>query len=114
MTPFQILAVTGLGTLLAWEVWSLFRGGSSSTVQWLRIVIWAAAAAAIVQPGWLQALAERLGVHRAADLVLYVFVLAFLSTSFFLYAQNIKLRRELTELVRRLAIRDARPPQREG
>lgn len=73
----------------------------------LRFVVWLGAAAAIYNPGIPSWVAEQLGIGRAADLVLYVFVLAFLGVSFRFYAQGVKLQRQLTQVVRHVAISEA-------
>lgn len=74
----------------------------------LRFVVWLTAAAAIYNPGLPSWVAAALGIGRGTDLVLYVFVLAFLVVSFRFYAQGVKLQRQLTQVVRHVAISEAR------
>ena len=73
----------------------------------LRFVVWMAAAAAIYNPGLTSWVANSLGIDRGTDLVLYVFVLAFLLVTFRFYAQGVKLQRQLTQVVRHVAISEA-------
>jgi hypothetical protein len=73
----------------------------------LRCAAWVAAAVAITVPNIVQRVAEVLGIGRGADVVLYLFVLAFLWSSFFFYSRCLRLEREITELTRHIAIRDA-------
>ena len=62
---------------------------------------------AIADPDIPQAFAARLGITRGADLVLYLFVLAFLAVSLFL-PRYFRLQGQLTDVVRHLAIQNAR------
>jgi len=110
MSAFQLLAVAALAGLLARDLWYWYRSGASVVVRLLRCVVWAGAAAAIADPLLVQRVAELLGIGRGADVILYVFVLAFLWTTFFLHARCLRLEREITALTRHLAIRDATPP----
>lgn len=107
MSGFQILAVVLLGGLLLRDLWNWSRSGASALVRLLRCAVWIGAAVAIAVPNIVQKVAEKLGIGRGADVVLYLFVLAFLWTSFFLYSRCLRLEREITELTRHLAIRDA-------
>lgn len=106
MTAFQILAVSLLGLMLARDLWQWSRGGSA-VVRLLRLAVWVGAGVAIAVPNLVQKVAEALGIGRGADVVLYLFVLAFLGVSFFLYSRCLRLEREVTELTRHLAVRDA-------
>jgi hypothetical protein len=71
-------------------------------------LIWLAAAVAITRPDWVQEAAIWLGIGRGADVVLYLFVLAFLATTFLFYARQLRQQQEITQLVRHLALREAR------
>lgn len=106
MNAFQILALSFLAAAVAWEARQVVRG-EIGPGRWFRVFIWCLAAVAVARPGLVQTAATDLGIERGADLVLYVFVFAFLGTSFFLYAQNVKSQREITQLVRYIAIHQA-------
>jgi hypothetical protein len=108
MTLFQVLAVSVLAALVAWEVFLLLRRGWRGAFPVVRTVVWLAAALAIAFPMAVQTVAVWLGIGRGADVVLYVSVLGFLGLAFYLYARQIRLHRQLTEVVRHLAIQDAR------
>jgi hypothetical protein len=108
MTPFQWLTLPILGLLLVWEGVRLGRGLGSRWFTLFRAVVWASAAAAIADPNLTQRVAGALGIGLGANLVLYVFVLTFLGTSFFLYARLLQMQQQITVLVRYLAIREAR------
>jgi hypothetical protein len=107
VTNFQILAEIVLGSLVLWELITWARGPWPQRFRLLRLLIWSAAALAIAFPGAVQQLAGFLGIGRGADVVLYLFVLVFLGTSFFLYARCRRLEQRLTLLVRHIALREA-------
>ena len=66
------------------------------------------AAAAIYNPHLTSMAAGAVGITRGTDLVLYVFVLAFLAVSFTFYARSLRLERQLTDVIRHVAIQEAR------
>ncbi len=74
----------------------------------IRFLVWLAAAAAIYNPGLTSWVANWLGIDRGTDLVLYVFVMAFLAVTFRFYAQGVKLQRQLTQVVRHVAMSEAK------
>jgi hypothetical protein len=107
MSPFQLVALSGLAALLACEFVRLARGGQSGRAWLVRALVWLAAGIAVAQPLLLQHLANLLGIGRGADVLLYLLVFAFFGTSFFLYARTVQLQRQLTQLVRRYALENA-------
>jgi hypothetical protein len=107
-TPFQWIAVPALLLVLLWELASWLRAPSWRSQRVLRMLIWLAAALAIADPDLTQRLATAVGITRGADLVFYLFVLLFIVVSFYFYAQHVRTQRVLTELVRHLAIQEAR------
>lgn len=108
MTAFQWLTVPILVGLLLWDVWHFGKGPLTVGSRLMRMTLWFTAILAILRPDWVQRIAEMLGIGLGANLVLYLFALAFLWTSFFLYARIIRLRQDITEVVRQLAILQAR------
>ena len=78
MNLFQWLTLSVVAAVLAAEFLGLCRKSAGRKSRLLRIAVWSAAAAAIVDPGIPQAIAIRIGIGRGADLVLYLVVLAFL------------------------------------
>jgi hypothetical protein len=107
MTPFQIVALSCLAVVVAWEFVLMRRGGPKGGTWLVRIGVWMAAAIAVAQPLLLQHLANLLGIGRGTDVLLYLLVFAFFGTSFFLYARTVVLQRQLTQLVRRYALDNA-------
>ncbi len=107
MTPFQIGSIAVLTILVLRELAELRKGPVAHLSHWLRAVVWLAAALAIGFPDGVQQLAEAVGIHRGADLVFYLFVLAFLGVTFYFYSRHIRTQRQITQLVRHLAIQQA-------
>ncbi|GBD36863.1 hypothetical protein HRbin36_01991 [bacterium HR36] len=108
MTVFQWIAVPVLFGFLVWDIWHFGKGPLTTGSRLMRMTLWLTAALAILRPNWVQRIAEMLGIGLGANLVLYLFALAFLWTSFFLYARIVRLRQDITEVVRQLAISQAR------
>jgi small membrane protein len=106
-STFQIVSVTVLTLLTVRDLFGLSRPAGGSTVRLVRSTVWVGTAVAILYPGITQEVAYLLGIGRGADVVLYVFVLAFLWTAFYLYSCHLRLKREVTSLVRQLAIQQA-------
>src|SRR5262245_40812417 len=108
MNAFQWLTLPVLALLLLWELVRLWRGPVSWGAWLLRTATWAAAAVAIAVPNLTQDLALALGIGRGTDVVLYFVVFIVLGTSFYFYSRYVRLQRQLTQLVRHVAIREAR------
>jgi hypothetical protein len=109
VTVFQWITLPVLGLLLLKDTYALlFRHPSFRRDRLVRVAVWAAAFAAIAVPELTSQVANAIGIQRGADLVLYLFVLAFLGTAFYFYSQNVRLQRQLTDVVRHIAIQEAR------
>jgi hypothetical protein len=107
MTLFQIVSLSILLVLFIREVNGY---GRTATLWWgrgLRAAVWLSAALAIARPDWIQFFAESVGIHRGADLVFYLFVLAFLGVSFYFYARLVRTQRQMTQLIRHTALQEA-------
>ena len=108
MTPFQWICIVSLGTLSLIELARLFWGRGSKRNPLLRGIVWVTAMIAIMMPHLLSDVAHIVGISRGADLVLYIMCLTFMMTTFFMYSRYVRLRNEMTLLVRHVAIREAR------
>lgn len=73
----------------------------------IRWLVWTAAFTAIADPALTSDVANAIGIQRGTDLVLYIFVLSFMGTAFFFYAENLRLNRQLTDIVRHIAVKEA-------
>lgn len=102
MNRFQWLACTALAGAALFDLQRFAR--RRELVRLLRALVWVAAAAAIARPDLVTFVANALGIGRGADVVLYLFVLAFLAVSFFQYGRQVRLQRRFDALVSRLAL----------
>lgn len=111
---FQLITLPILALLTLGSIVRLARGGHRRDVTLLSILIWLAAAAAIIRPSVTADIAHALGIGRGADLVFYLVAIAFLASVFYFYHQVVVLRSEVTALVRILALQEAEKdlPQR--
>ncbi len=108
MTPFQYISITILSVLAIREFFGLWKTNASRGIgRWVRGAIWLAAAVAIFRPDLIQVIAEQVGVQRGADFVFYLFVLLFFGVSFYFYSRFVRMQRQITQLIRQLAIQEA-------
>ena len=115
MNAFQILALTFLTVLAVLTVEAAARGGIRKRIASFWLFIWIAAAVAFAWPRAVGLLAKALGIGRGADLVMYCSVVMTLVGFFYTYTRFRRLDRQLTLLVRRLAIAGAKgPAERDG
>jgi hypothetical protein len=107
MTPFQIILVAVLSLVALATVALAMRGsiGRLAGVGWLAVT--GAGIVFAIRPNWTTDIAHLLGISRGTDLLLYLLVLAGLQGFLLIYLKLRRVRRELTLLVRELAIREA-------
>lgn len=108
MIPFQIIAVPLLFSLAARAVYGAVRSGMGRRTALLSAFIWLGAAACILRPDLMTAIATRLGIGRGADLVLYVFCLGVLVLAFLGKVRMDGINSDLTTVVRHLALNNPR------
>lgn len=107
MSTFQILIVCcGVG-LLAGTVAGAVRRTFSRRVGAFWSLVWLAMIVAVIDPSRITRIARALGIGRGADLLLYVSVVVMLVGFVMVYARLHRLRRDVTLLVRELAVRGA-------
>jgi hypothetical protein len=111
MTAFQLLTIVPLGLLALWELLAILRRAEGRPMRCLRLLAWVTAAIAIANPGIVQRMAVATGIDRGASLVLYLFVIATMISAFYFYARQHDLQRQITELVRHSAIKEAKRGQ---
>ena len=83
------------------------RVGMRAGARLLAVLLTVAAIVAVANPDLTQALAERLGVARGTDLLLYSLVVVFVLTSLGLYFRLRRVDVQIQLLARRIAIADA-------
>ena len=109
MTLFQILALIVVGCLFVVTVIAMLTGRVARRDGILWSIAWLAAGAAITWPGVTAVVARVLGIGRGTDLVMYCAVVMMLVGFLMVYVRLRRLQRDMTLLVRHLAIREAVP-----
>jgi hypothetical protein len=115
MRPFQAVAIPIVAVLAVLSLRALLRGDRPRWVLLLRFVVFAAAAVAIWNPESTTRLARALGIGRGADLLIYVVAIFVVVAFFYFYQTTRRLERDITRLVRELALERAAsvaPPPR--
>ena len=110
MNVFQGLTLMLFSLLAAVTLSAGMRGLVRKRIVTFWIAIWTLGAVAIVWPRSTVLVARWFGIGRGADLLLYVSVLLMLVGFFYVYARFRRLDRQITLLVRRLAIENAQRP----
>jgi len=110
LSPFQALALCLLLALALWTSSAVVRGTLRKRSAMLWMGLWSGGAVAVIWPQSTALIAHRLGIGRGADLLLYCSVLAMVAAFFYVYTRFRRVDRQLTLLVRRLAIEGARQP----
>ena len=111
MKLIQLILIIGLLAILI----SYFRWFRSAVMDKLLIgCILAAGIFLVVFPDLTNKLAVTLGVGRGADLVFYLFIVAFCYLILLVYAKIKKLEQQLAELARRQALMDVQSPTKTG
>jgi hypothetical protein len=109
MNLFQTL-VLGLFVVLAlFTVSAGMRGAVRKRIVTFWLFVWLAGSTAIIWPHSTALIAHALGIGRGADLLLYSSVLVMCVAFFYVYTRFRRLDRQITLLVRRLAIQHAEP-----
>lgn len=97
------LAVLAMGVAVLW-----FRQRKIGTLIFLLwLILWAGVAAVVLFPESAVVLARLLGIQKATDLALYLAVILILFLIFRVYVRLEKVDREITQIVRAVALRDA-------
>ncbi|HUS39302.1 MAG TPA: DUF2304 domain-containing protein [Pirellulales bacterium] len=107
MNLFQWIALSIILIVLAYELYVALTRPVARGFWVARVVTLIATGFAIYRPDVITRLASTIGIQRGADLVLYLTVLTFFATSIFLYARCVRLQRQITLIVRHLALEEA-------
>jgi len=106
MTGFQIFLLVFFGLVLIGSIAALTRG-LMPKLSLLTAMVSLLACAAALWPDATTDIARAVGIQRGTDLILYCAVLAMLVGFFLFYLRLRALRRELTQVVRHIAIAEA-------
>jgi hypothetical protein len=110
VTNFQTIGLTVAAILVAATITAAVTRAINRRAAFAWIAVWVAAAVAIARPALTMTVAHFLGIGRGADLVFYCAILFMLVAFFYVYVRFKRLEREITTIVRHLAIRDAETP----
>lgn len=111
MTAFQIFLVSGGVLLLVLTLAASLRGALSVKEALIATIVIAAGTLAAMWPEATTDIAQKLGIQRGADLILYCTTIGAAVGFVMIYARLRRLRRNLTILTRELAILEAREIQ---
>jgi small membrane protein len=104
MTYFQSFGIAVVGLLIVYSLANLIRNRGRSRVTYLWLSIWIFSIVALVHPSLAVTAARAMGVGRGADLIFYVNVLGTLTGFFLIYLRQRKIDRQITVLVREIAL----------
>ncbi len=110
MNVFQMLGLGLLGLLAVVTIAAGVRGEVRKRIVAFWLVVWAGGGVVLVWPRSTALVAHALGIGRGADLLLYTSVLMTLTGFFYVYTRFRRLDRQLTMLVRRMAIENPALP----
>jgi hypothetical protein len=104
MSALQTLIILLFVTLAVLTLGAGLRGTAPKGVVSAGLLLWTFGAIATIWPHTVADLAHVLGVGRGADLLLYMTALSLAVVCFYMYARFRRVERQLTLLVRRLAM----------
>ena len=107
MNLFQTLVVGLFVVLAVFTISAGMRGAVRKRIVTFWLLVWLAGSVAVVWPRSTALIAHALGIGRGADLLLYSSVLVMCVAFFYVYTRFRRLDRQLTLLVRRLAMQNA-------
>jgi hypothetical protein len=104
MNGFQGLVLALLVVLAFATMRAAVRGGVRKRIATFWMLIWLGTGIGVLWPRSTVLAARALGIGRGADLVLYCTAFAMLGGFFYIYTRFRRLDRQITVLVRRLAV----------
>ena len=110
MTPFQIFLIVALGLATTVILHAMITHRIGRFAGMVVILILIAGIMASISPNQTTSIAKAIGISRGTDLLLYIMVLAVLQGFLLVYLRLRRVRRELTILVRKLALLEAHDP----
>lgn len=107
MNGIKVVLVTSFLLLLVWAFRNRRRVGLQAGGRLVAVSVLVLAIASVLDPDLTQWMAERLGVTRGTDLVLYLFIVVASVAAVVGRLRVRDLEQRLTEVVRVMALRDA-------
>ena len=106
MTLFQWLCSGLMAALVVMEVLLQLTGKTRRIISSLRAAVWLLALFLILVPSTTSRVAEFLSIGRGADVILYLTVISFMLSFFYLLHSVESQREQITLLVRRIALQN--------
>ncbi|MAE64455.1 MAG: hypothetical protein CMJ18_09310 [Phycisphaeraceae bacterium] len=78
---------------------------------WMWTLLWVGVLAVSLKPQWTDYFTQMLGIERGVDLLMFLSILGMGYLIFLLYAQSEKMRQDISELTRQLALSELEAPQ---
>lgn len=107
MTTFQIIIIATLGVIAIFAVAGAFRRSIGRPAAATILIVSIAGILAALDPDRTTRFARAVGINRGTDLIVYVVTLVVFQGFVVFYLRLRKVRRELTLLVRHVAILEA-------
>lgn len=107
LSGFQIVTLFVVALLFVGSLWALAKGWAGRRESLIWAAVWLAAGVAVLWPSITEKIANTLNIGRGADLVLYCAVLVMLAGFWAIYIRLRRVRRDVTLLVRHIAIQEA-------
>ena len=104
---FQHVLLVIAALLFLGTIWALIKGWMGRKEGLIWAAVWLIAGIAVIWPGLTSRVAQFLGIGRGADLVFYSAVVIMLIGFWMIYIRLRRVRRDITLLVRELAILEA-------
>ncbi|MBK8914675.1 MAG: DUF2304 domain-containing protein [Phycisphaerales bacterium] len=105
---FQVIVLPLLLLAACWMLWQWLVHRRRRLAAGTLVLV--AAMIGVANPGLAQSVASAVGIGRGTDLVVYVTTFALIGVTFTMLAMNRRMRMEITELTRQLALRELPPP----
>ena len=112
MTTFQSLVIAVIVVLGIATIRVVRKGEARKRVAAFWFALWISGAVATLWPESTMVVAHALRIGRGADLVMYCSIVVTFAGFFYVYTRFRRLERELTQLVRQLAIEHPVRPER--
>lgn len=107
MTPFQWILVAAIAALGVVSALAIAKGRIGRFAGGVWLVVLLLGLLASIDPERVTKVANALGINRGADLILYLLAVAVFWGFLLVYIRLRRVRRELTLVVRRLAVMEA-------
>jgi len=104
---FQIVLIVTFAGLFALSLFLTYRRGRTRREIALWAALWGTGLIVSIRPSLTTAVARALGIGRGADLVFYCGIVVMLVGFLMVYLRLRRLRRDMTRLVRHIAILEA-------